>query len=123
MLDHLRIALYVIVAILVFLLFEAWVKDHPKPIAPPQPSASAAGTRFVPNMTVTSQTTPLTQALSGSPSLSAPAQGKLITVSTDLFEISIDTRGGDIVSAKLLQYPEVLSSKYYPLYCRKWFAQ
>lgn len=40
----------------------------------------------------------------------ASAQGKLITINTDLLSLTINTRGGDIEQAKLLAYPDTLGS-------------
>ena len=111
MLDNIRIALYAVLVILAFLLYQAWV---PKPATITQSSTIAAG-RFVPDSVTTpvttSATSQTTQPSTPIPALAPPVKGKLIKVTTDLFEVSIDTRGGDIVSAKLLKYPESLDAK------------
>lgn len=45
------------------------------------------------------------------PLLAAKTDGKLITVTTDVLKLTINTSGGDIVQASLLNYPEALHSE------------
>ncbi|TAK75152.1 MAG: membrane protein insertase YidC [Gammaproteobacteria bacterium] len=107
MLDYVRIALYTLLIVVGFFLFQAWQAEHPKaelPAVTPTSSPQAVpGTHFVPQ-TATATTQPA--AL-----LPPPATGQLVTVQTDVLAVSIDTHGGDIVEAKLLGYPESLHSK------------
>lgn len=116
MLDYLRIALYAVLVLLCVLIFQAWDKDHPKPKAvenPVEVTQRASG-NFVPS----ANTAPESAAVSANAPAAAPApapapataKGDIIKVSTDLLNISIDTRGGDIVGANLLEYPESLGS-------------
>lgn len=116
--DYIRVTLYILLVIVSFLLFQAWEKDHPKPELPvPVETKEMPSGRYIPQATDTAVSAPAaasmaTAAQSGVPSLAAPpAMGKLIKVTTDVLEVTIDTRGGDIIEAKLLKYPESLGSK------------
>lgn len=117
MLDYVRIALYSLLILIGFLIFQAWEKDHPTVDLPPltQTENMPAG-RFVPQANVPTQSAlnsanPTQAVSSGAVVAASPSAGQIIKVSTDTFEVSIDTHGGDIVEAKLVQYPESLHSK------------
>lgn len=58
------------------------------------------------------QTTQTTTTAAGSAADQAyrPVAGKLITVKTDVLELTINTNGGDIEQALLLAYPKTLKS-------------
>lgn len=108
MLDYVRIFLYVSLLILGFLLFQAWQVEHP-PVTIGQTQSSESATHFVPN---TSVTTPVPMEKGTTPSdIPAPTKGQIVTVTTDRLQVAIDTQGGDLIQAKLLQYPESLGSK------------
>jgi YidC/Oxa1 family membrane protein insertase len=111
MLDYIRIALYTLLIGLGLLLYQAWVKDHPPPSLPVQtvpanpryvPEAANVVTPAVSNAVAE---TPVAEALAV-----APAPGQLVTVKTDLLDVAIDTRGGDILGVNLTQYPASLGS-------------
>lgn len=111
MLDYIRITLYTLLVLIGFILYQAWQKEHPKPenIAP-QTITSQSG-RFVPTEVnaAVATTSPATVApVANSPT---PTKGKLVTVTTDLLEVTLDTLGGDVVQTKLLNYSESLESK------------
>ncbi|MBX3708423.1 MAG: membrane protein insertase YidC [Gammaproteobacteria bacterium] len=117
MLDYIRIALYAVLIFLCFLIFQTWEKDHPKPLIAPlatEMEVSSSG-RFVPVAETGSNKQPLAetvaQADSGPVTTPAPTVGQIIHVTTDLLDVSLDTRGGDIVKVNLLKYPESLGSK------------
>lgn len=113
-LDALRFALYAAMAVIGFYLFQAWDKEHPK--TPPetaavtQPAGNSNG-RFVPQAAATPTAAGAQPAPAASESMAAPQTGKLVKVTTDLIEAEIDTRGGDVVQVKLLQYPESLHAQ------------
>lgn len=111
-LEYVRIAFYALLVFLCFLLFQTWEKDHPAPVSSPasvEVSQRADG-NFVP--TATSATTQTSVAPATSPVSATPAaKGDIVKISTDLLDISIDTRGGDIIQGNLLKYPESLGSK------------
>ena len=112
-LDYIRIALYTLLVVLMFLLYQAWEKDHPKtPLSNPSLNEVPATSRFIPE-TTTSNTQNVTaeKAATPIPSLAPPAKGQLVTVTTDVLKVTIDTQGGDIVAVDLLKYPESLRNK------------
>jgi YidC/Oxa1 family membrane protein insertase len=111
MLDYMRFALYAAVAFLGVLLYQTWEKDHPAQ----QPTAQVESTpanRYAPAMPAQEQAQAQPQAVNAPAATAVPpvVAGKVITVKTDVLDVSIDTLGGDIVGVKLLQYPESLNS-------------
>lgn len=114
MLDYLRIALYATLAALGFMLYQAWDKEHPKvePTTISQAESTPDG-RMLPAVNNEQAATETVAQTSKAPAPAVPASttGQLITIKTDVFDIQIDTRGGDIVQANLLKYPESLNSK------------
>src|SRR5437870_4027840 len=106
--DYLRITLYAALVLVVFFLVQAWESEHTKPL--PVPSAIANElpfNRYVPNSAAPLQ--PVTSS-SISQTSSATAAARFIHITTDLLQVNIDPRGGNIVEVKLLQYPETLNS-------------
>lgn len=111
-LDYARYALYAVLVFLCFSLFQAWDKEHPKPVAEVTPAAdSVANNHFVPAASAVSASngTPSTQSTAPAPTTTV--KGQTVQVKTDVLNISIDTRGGDIINAQLPDYPEALGSK------------
>ncbi len=117
MLDHLRTVLYISLVVLGLFLYQAWEHEHPR--SEPVSAALPANGHFVPQAATAAAaeaapaaTTAL--AVETSSAASAPAAsvtGEMVKVRTDLLEANIDTRGGDVVEVKLLDYPESLGSK------------
>jgi YidC/Oxa1 family membrane protein insertase len=110
MLDYVRYALYTVLIVIGFFLFQAWEKDHQKTEASAAVSPVAANTSVshLP-AAVPAGVTVKTQAKT-EPALPPFAAGKLVKVQTDLLDVTIDTLGGDVVAVHLLQYPESLHS-------------
>ncbi|GFZ88875.1 membrane protein insertase YidC [Dyella caseinilytica] len=80
-----------------FLLWQAWEQDYgPHPVNQ-QPTASAT--------TPDSSTVPGAAPAIASGSAEGAATAQLITVSTDVLRLTIDTRGGSVVRSELLKYP------------------
>lgn len=119
MLDYLRIALYTSLVVLGLFLFQAWEREHPPAAATPVTTSAAAAvpaasSHFVPQTApaAASSTAPVAAEAAAAPAeMAAPVTGELVKVTTDLLEVNIDTRGGDVVQVKLLKYPESLGSK------------
>ena len=105
MLDYLRIALYTAVLVLGLFLYQAWEKEHHSVAPPPTATLAASSIPITPASTITAsgKTLPIPESVN--------MKGDIVHVTTDVLAISIDTRGGDIIEAKLLQYPESLNSK------------
>lgn len=110
MLDYVRIALYTLLILISFFLFQAWESERSKESVPQQQAVSE---RLVPEMARSQTTEAAPSATETGPALTVPSniKGQLITVKTDVLSVTIDTHGGDIVEARLLQYPESLGSK------------
>ena len=95
--------LFALLAVAYF-LFMAWEKDYMTP-PPPAPAASssaanAASTPGVPNAQGAG-----TPAISNANAAPSEAAAPLVTVTTDVLQLTIDTRGGSLVQARLLAYP------------------
>ncbi|KZC34799.1 membrane protein insertase YidC, partial [Rhodanobacter sp. FW510-R12] len=92
-----------------YFLFLAWEKDYGPKAPPPEVASTAAASSAdasVPGAVPTvTQSTPSPAAMAdGGQSAAAPAQ--LITVTTDVLKLSVDPRGGSLVHADLLAYPQ-----------------
>jgi YidC/Oxa1 family membrane protein insertase len=94
-----------------YFLFLAWEKDYaPKPLPATVASASSAALPSadgsVPGAipTAASSTAPTRAPAIAGDATAAPAQ--LITITTDVLKLSVDTRGGSLVHADLLAYPQ-----------------
>ncbi|MCS3432629.1 membrane protein insertase YidC [Klebsiella sp. BIGb0407] len=77
-----------------FMIWQAWEQDNA-----PKPQAQQI-----------TQTTTTTATGSTADGVLASGQGKLITVKTDVLELTINTRGGDVEQALLPTYPKTLNS-------------
>jgi len=97
--ESLRNILMIGLAFVSFLLFTQWQEDN-KPVQPVTQTAltnapAANATSFVPTST----------AVASQADLNPQSDRQIITVTTDLIKLSIDTLGGDIVESTLLAYP------------------
>jgi len=91
--DSQRNLLVIALLFVSFMIWQAWEQDkNPKPQQ---------------QITQTTTTAAGSAADQGVP---ASGQGKLITVKTDVLELTINTRGGDVEQAHLLTYPKELGS-------------
>ncbi len=115
--DSQRSLLYVALIFVCFMLWQAWVSDHaPEPSLTSAPTGNAASTAGTPPSGEAALSTDVPEA--GQGQMSAPAQsspspqtageavtvGQKIHIKTDVLDLEISTRGGDIVSAKLPTY-------------------
>jgi YidC/Oxa1 family membrane protein insertase len=88
-------------ALVSFLLWQQWQLDYaPQPVEP-----VSQGTQQSPSSTGSAQSADVPSADPSEPSPQTTAKGQLVSVKTDTLDIRIDTRGGDIISAKLPQFP------------------
>jgi len=83
-----------------YLLFMAWEKDYMTPPAPVAGSAASAAS--APGVPSIQSGTP---AIGNIGDAGAKVSGTLVTVTTDVLRLTIDTRGGSLVQAQLLAYP------------------
>lgn len=106
LLDYLRIALYGLLAFIIFALYQNWQQEHPQKTIPTQ-TVSSVKNDYIPEV---SQSTPAAnQTVSANPVITTSQH--IIHVTTDLLQVDIDALGGNIIQVKLLQYPEALHSK------------
>ncbi len=100
---------------LMFALFLAWEKDYVAPaptaatsaVSGPVAAGSAVGDNSVP-VAVPGDTPapPVVASTSAAPvATPAPMASQLITVRTDVLDLTLDTRGGSLVHSALLAYP------------------
>ena len=96
-----RTFLFIGLLLVSFLLFQEWNNDYNQPAATEQSATtqtntttSANGDTFVP------------QSSQGDAAQVTAVSRNIITVTTDVFEVKIDTQGGDIVETKLLKFEE-----------------
>ena len=96
-----------------FLLWQQWQLDYgPQPVAPITTSAPASTQLDMPNSDDVPPATSLEQGFVAT----STSGGKIISVITDTLILSIDTKGGDVVSADLAKFPlEEGSSESYSL--------
>lgn len=94
-----------------YFLFLAWEKDY-APLPPAavastasagMPSADASVPGAIPAAAPGAQPAP---AIAGDAAAAAPAAAQLITIDTDVLRLAVDTRGGSLVHADLLAYPQ-----------------
>ncbi len=124
-----RTFLFLALAAVAYLLWNQWQQDYH---APPPPTVAAASSTGTPPSAATAadnSVPSVTSAPTGS--AAAPAQaagvpnapasptttetgtthGPLVTVTTDVLRLTIDSRGGSIIGSDLLAYPAKLKSK------------
>lgn len=88
-------------AMVSFLLWQQWQTDYaPKPQMSVESEQSSST-----QMTAQNSDVPVTTTNNQSLLPSAVTTGKIVTVTTDTLQLSINTTGGDVISANLLKYP------------------
>ena len=113
MMDSQRPFLYLTLIFLGFLLWTSWQQDNaPKPL--PTPTTTEASS--VPSQTTANaanQTVPAAPAANTATATSGA--GQIIRVKTDVLDLQISTKGGDVVVADLLTYPVSLDEPNKPV--------
>lgn len=88
-------------ALVSFLLWQQWQLDYA-----PQPVESVSqSSQQSPSANTVAQSADVPSADPSGPSTQTAAKGQLVFVKTDTLDIRIDTRGGDVISAALPQFP------------------
>lgn len=118
---------YIIVglAIVSYLLFLAWQEDYNRPVSPPTQTTIESTSVDVPDSINTSDNSipqeqdllPQTPVVQNTPE--QEQSQSVITVETDVLRIAIDPKGGDVVSGKLLDYPQIQENPEIPVYILK----
>lgn len=125
--DFRRIFLYAALGVVIYSLWSNWEKDYPH-VAPisetiiEQHTASpSSDEQLLPDMHVTDNnasahksTEPVSKKASDDQKNGSDLS-KTVHVLTDVLDLQIDLRQGDIVQAKLLQYPERVQDKNTPV--------
>ncbi len=115
-----RIVLYAAVALVGFLLWNAWDKEHPSNPAPASTNTSSSTQQsFVPPSYTTSPAQSAGNVNTAPPPSNVPLPAAnpsgLINVKTDVLDVNISATGGDLVDAKLLKYYETLNKPLLPM--------
>lgn len=111
--DNLRLVLFFSLAIVLLLIYQAWMEDHGARAVAPNAQTEQAASAVVPNANGPElpqgvpAITAATPAATPQAQPSAPTSAALlpITVETDVLRVEISPRGGTLASAWLLNYP------------------
>ncbi|ACL74385.1 protein translocase subunit YidC [Thioalkalivibrio sulfidiphilus HL-EbGr7] len=115
--DNLRPVLYLSMLLVLFLIWQAWNRDYgPQPVAAPGAQEQVMDRDGVPAPPQDVPDAPVSEAVDA-PTEVAPAEPdrRRIRVVTDVLDIEIDTRGGDLVRADLPTYPVSLRTPDQPI--------
>jgi YidC/Oxa1 family membrane protein insertase len=111
--DIRRVILYAALALVAYALWTNWQIDYPRATLKPsitEPGVTA-NTTMAPNVpTQDSNDKPI--GVNSDETSTAPS--KIIRVKTDVLDLAIDLKQGDVVNAALLDYPESLEEKDKP---------
>ena len=106
--ENQRTLLYITFFFFIFLLWQAWQQDYgpkPEPVVSSEPSAQQQSDGALDQALDTPQAVTQTDATLPKPER-APAERKTVRVITDVYDLEIDTRGGDIRHLLLRKYPK-----------------
>ncbi len=111
--DSYRLFVGTIFAISVFLLVNAWQREHAQtaPAAPASPSAQQSAPPAPAGLPAPSSSASGTPATAAAPGAATSVPGKLtnaerVRVRTDFLEVDIDTHGGDLRRVELLRHSD-----------------
>lgn len=107
--DIRRVILYAALALVVYALWTNWQLDYPRAVLKPSITEPAMTATMAPNVpTQASNDKPV--GLNSEPI----APSKIIRVKTDVLDLAIDLKQGDVINAQLLDYPESIEEKDKP---------
>ena len=100
-----------------YLLWNAWQEDYARGTPPagtaPVASTGTANTPAAPTQGATpaeiptaSNAAPSSPAAPATPAVATPSTSQRVLVTTDVLRVEIDTHGGNVVAADLLEYPQ-----------------
>ncbi|MCD6045880.1 MAG: yidC [Gammaproteobacteria bacterium] len=116
--EQLRFILLVIVFLIGYLLWKTWGDEHP-PVPAPQAMSipSATNADNLPALTSPQSNGGTNQAVAKTTvaPISNNTEGKHIRVKTDVLDLVIDSKGGDIVQAQLPAYPKLWNTPQDPV--------
>jgi YidC/Oxa1 family membrane protein insertase len=102
--DNLRVFLWLLLLGFAWLTYTAWITDYAVPapaVSTSDPAASPPSAESLPPLDPTAAP----PAPAPVPQTAAAPSGELIRVRTDVLDVTIDSRGGDLVRAELPHYP------------------
>lgn len=105
--DKVRILLWGALVALIWLNVMMWQRDYPTLPPSPAPASPVAASSSLPSLPATagsSSSASAASAASADLAPSTPAAGQKVRVTTDVLDVDINTRGGDIERADLLRY-------------------
>lgn len=105
--DNQRTLLYLTFFFILFLMWQAWQQDYgPKPAPQPVVTTTDSISSGLPELTqVESPDTPSSASVVPE-KVQVKADRRFVRVVTDVFNLEIDSKGGDIRELRLRQYPE-----------------
>lgn len=117
--DIRRVVLYAALALIVYSLWTNWQQDYPLRPRPSIQNTNSSAAPAVNDGTLLPQVMNNSQVNTSSPSNPGEAPtnsiARMIQVKTDVLDLSIDLRQGDIVKAQLLDYPVNVEEKEKPI--------
>lgn len=109
-----KYVLYGIAAALGVLIINTWNKDYPQtPVNTHTSTSLSAATNYIPEPASASSGATIKSVVP--PSIATVSSPTLITVTTDVLSIVINSDNGNIISTKLLKYPVSVTQKQTPV--------
>lgn len=102
-----RVVLLSALFLIIFMLWQAWQNDYDKPVHVVTPQTAQQTYQPVTSSAVPASSTNVVAQHPITTTAAVPEQ--VITVNTDVLNVSIDTLGGNIIQAYLLKYPKTLN--------------
>ncbi|WJW75504.1 membrane protein insertase YidC [Thiohalobacter sp. IOR34] len=115
--ENQRLILFIALSFVLLMLWEAWQRDYgpqPEPASVTQQAAGEAGAG-APAEDLPTGSAPAVPGDASLPAVTTLPSGQRLHVVTDVFDIEIDTRGGDIRRVDLLQYPQAADRPEVPV--------
>ena len=123
-----RLILFIALSLVLFLIWDAWQREiNPQPINQPVEVTQNSATSAVPSSQQDKiSEVPVSSSVASSPSMlpfteekALVKQAQRIKISTDVFDIEIDTTGGDLRIANLVKYPKKVAEPDVPFQLMK----
>jgi len=110
--ETIRTMLFAALALVFFMMYQAWQEDYGT-VAPAPVAVTSNTAPTINSVPTTSADLPSVPVDASTSNLSVPQiaptalpQARSIQITTDVYDILVDTRGGDIIRTKLTQYPD-----------------
>ncbi len=105
--ENQRVFLWIALAFTAWLTWQAWVQDYHRPVVQPASEAPALATDSGPAIDLPELSPSGTAGELPDTEMGPEAEsgGRKIRITTDVLDLILDTRGGDLIGATLLEYP------------------